>query len=180
MYANVLGNHKVLGRTLRIDKKHVRIHRLVVAYARDVHTVRAKQRLAFKNAPIWFGTTVTNVFFIRNPQSFNFKIPSKFLQFINRLAGHMLGRKLRAAHILANFLNSPSALFSISQHILRPKAAAFFRLSFRSLFLPVLYHTQKRKQSFPTAFSFLHKAYFFILTGTNQPPQPNVLSLSPS
>lgn len=40
MYANVLGNHKVLGRTLRIDKKHVRIHRLVVAYAHDVHTVR--------------------------------------------------------------------------------------------------------------------------------------------
>ena len=45
-----------------------------------------------------------------------------------------------------------------------------------------LYYTthKKRKQSFPTAFSFLHKAYFFILTGTNQPPQPNVLSLSPS
>lgn len=40
MYANVLGNHKLWGRTLRIDKKHVRIHRLVVAYARDVHTVR--------------------------------------------------------------------------------------------------------------------------------------------
>ena len=140
----------------------------------------AKQRLAFKNAPIWFGMTVTNVFFIRNPQSFNFKIPSKFLRFINRLAGHMLGRKLRAAHILANFLNSPSALFSISQHILRPKAAAFFGYHFDPF--SSLYYTthKKRKQSFPTAFSFLHKAYFFILTGTNQPPQPNVLSLSPS